>query len=536
MSDLHASLVPAAVALALLSGLSGAAAAGTGHWAPSKPSGCQMWSTYPQDSEEISWNGGCRDGKAEGKGELVLTLSGEESLRYSGEVQGGKYHGKGVERHADGQVYDGEWREDAFTGEGVYRDGQCEISGHFVNAAPMGKTLQVCGNGLRYEGGVHANRMEGFGSLTLSRDGQRDTIAFYRKARQGRWQGGVYRVTGWWEYGTLRVACADEAQCQSALEKLDAKQAKQAARERKAGINPFLLIHEEDAVTARKTPYAWLDSAGEELRAGKTDSKGRAFVVEKPGETQYRLRSVFDTWLFEVPASCWQRPAQAFRDCARMVKGPEQVAEDERSELDEKRARFKSERGAWAVAGSDAASRMIDLDQRLQEQGKWMQQPQAAFEAEQFSCQPFRPKQAPEALRAFDEAAAMERGEAQQLAYAKAAGLGSWRAAARLSTIAFEEEDWESAAPMIGWLFQRQAPAAYNKLADLLRAQGNYDGESLDAGQQSLEMSLRWRAAQLGDPLAQISMARAARQQGKASLANQLRDCAQSQNPSLSEQ
>jgi hypothetical protein len=125
------------------------------------------------------------------------------------------------------------------------------------------------------------------------------------------------------------------------------------------------------------------------------------------------------------------------------------------------------------------------------------------------------------------------RGAEADLAYAEAAALGHWRAAARLATRMLEDEDWESAQAVVAWLLRQNVPAGHNRLADLIGTVSSYEHGASDAGSLQLATALRWRAAQAGDPVAQSLMARHFADAGKPDVARALQACARRQNPAL---
>ncbi|WP_179403148.1 hypothetical protein [Burkholderia guangdongensis] len=172
------------------------------------------------------------------------------------------------------------------------------------------------------------------------------------------------------------------------------------------------------------------------------------------------------------------------------------------------------------------------LDNAMKDQVRWANLPQNSPDVEAFRCVKLAlPPPTPAALAAF-ESAPSSMGRDADKAYAKAASLGYWRAAARLVNSALDDEDWESAQPIVAWLLKHHVPAGYNKLADMFYAMSSYDGESPGADTSAMIVSLRWRAALEGDPVAQTDMADLFAEP-KPKVAASLRACASGQNPGL---
>lgn len=185
----------------------------------------------------------------------------------------------------------------------------------------------------------------------------------------------------------------------------------------------------------------------------------------------------------------------------------------------------------WVFATLKESDVLPTLNRVLKDQAHWASLPENAPDS--FRCTKLElapPSSA--ALAAFNEVPA-KRGPDADRAYAKAASLGYWRAAARLVNSSLEDEYWEGAAPIVAWLLVHHIPAGYNKFADVLAARSGYDGETPDNSTLSTVASLRWRAALEGDPVAQMQMADIFDERKKPAIASALRTCATRQNPDL---
>ena len=86
---------------------------------------CAVWNAYPEPNDSVTWSGACVDGKAQGIGIEVWRFleDGEwQESKYSGEMKGGKAHGRGVDEWADGGRFEGEYKDGEWHGPGVYMD------------------------------------------------------------------------------------------------------------------------------------------------------------------------------------------------------------------------------------------------------------------------------------------------------------------------------------------------------------------------------------------------------------------------------
>jgi len=130
----------------------------------------------------------------------------------------------------------------------------------------------------------------------------------------------------------------------------------------------------------------------------------------------------------------------------------------------------------WVFGSLKESDVAPTLDRALKAQEHWANLPENGPDT--FRCTKLElapPSSA--VLAAFNEASAT-RGPDADKAYAKAASLGYWRAAARLVNSTLEDEYWEGAVPIVAWLLVHHVPAGYNKLADILAARSGYDGEN----------------------------------------------------------
>ncbi|WP_227789493.1 MULTISPECIES: hypothetical protein [unclassified Burkholderia] len=122
----------------------------------------------------------------------------------------------------------------------------------------------------------------------------------------------------------------------------------------------------------------------------------------------------------------------------------------------------------WVFASMKEGDVRPTLDHALKDQVHWADLPGNAPDAGAFRCTKLAVPPPSAAAQAAFDAAPSSRGRDADKAYAKAASLGSWRAAARLVNSSLEDEDWEGAQPAVAWLLAHHVPAGYNKLADVM--------------------------------------------------------------------
>ena len=128
--------------------------------------GCKVANPSPKANETVSWNGGCVDGYADGKGLLQWYVDGVPSSRYEGTLHGGllaghgkltmsngasyegdwlagRQNGKGVQAMPDGSRYDGEWKNGQPDGHGVMRNAAGEtITGKWKEGEFVGSDAE----------------------------------------------------------------------------------------------------------------------------------------------------------------------------------------------------------------------------------------------------------------------------------------------------------------------------------------------------------------------------------------------------------
>jgi hypothetical protein len=148
-----------------------------------------------------TWTGPCADGRAQGQGVLEWFRDGALTVRYEGEMSGGRIDGRGALQEPYGIRYDGLWKDgDLQQGTAIYPDGR-RYEGQWykgrwtrgVLTAPGGRRLEgrwsgsgLIGKGVaegpegRYEGNWTSGKPEGMGVI-VTRGGRR---------YEGKWHDG----------------------------------------------------------------------------------------------------------------------------------------------------------------------------------------------------------------------------------------------------------------------------------------------------------------------------------------------------------
>jgi hypothetical protein len=284
--------------------------------------------------------------------------------------------------------------------------------------------------------------------------------------------------------------------------------------------------------------FRWLLPDGTVLKQGMTDNHGLATLVQRPGATDYVLETTWGAYRVKVPNRCWKLKPENFASCVKV--SPREDSEAQKQEAAESSRNAQAERqrrelkATWMQKEIPAEQQERLIQETLAAHQAWMKTPAAEFPADGFACRQLDlPAPSAEATESFEQGKSLRRGEKQEQAYIEAARRGHWRAASRLASSAMEDEDWESAQANIAWLLKNNIPSGYAKLADLIAATSAYDGAPVASSTKQLVTSLRWRAAQLGDPVAQSQMSQHFTKTGSTQLAQDLLTCAQRQNPEI---
>lgn len=106
---------------------------------------CQVWIARPLAQEEVTWDGGCKDGLAEGEGVLTRSYVHRGDLYeigYQGPMRAGKAHGFGKSVDSNSMMYEGNHVDGLYHGKGTLTnlayDGVFNYVGEFQNGYPHG--------------------------------------------------------------------------------------------------------------------------------------------------------------------------------------------------------------------------------------------------------------------------------------------------------------------------------------------------------------------------------------------------------------
>lgn len=151
-------------------------------------SGCSMFGSSPQSCKILdpdlalgAYHGGCKDGLADGYGEVVLSAKSglDEKIDgasiYRGDFLAGKKHGKGIKAMPNGDRYTGDFRDDYRDGHGIYVWGLNtpwagdRYEGEYRRDLRHGWGVFQWGSGDRYEGPWENDLRMGLSVMELRR-------------------------------------------------------------------------------------------------------------------------------------------------------------------------------------------------------------------------------------------------------------------------------------------------------------------------------------------------------------------------------
>jgi hypothetical protein len=286
-------------------------------------------------------------------------------------------------------------------------------------------------------------------------------------------------------------------------------------------------------------PYRWKDKNNELISKGLSDKQGRAFISAKPGVTDYYLELISGVqYPVKIEKDCWLQKQEVFETCIQIGEyesSPEKLAE-EKADLEkmQQKQRVRELSVNWVYAELKLGEVSGRIDRFITEHTDWWENNQASIKTQiadsKFTCTQLSAslsKTAPiDKLNAIRAEGDKDKTRAANIDAAK---KGNWLAASRLAIEMLDNEDWESATPVIAWMIKKRVPAAYNRLADLIGATSTYEHGTATDAEIALVDSLRWHGALLGDPGSQITLAE--KYQHNKGLADTLNQCAKRQRP-----
>lgn len=121
-----------------------------------------------------------------GKGKLTIP----NGPVITGEFKDGLADGYAKMDFLDGEVYEGEWKENKKHGKGVYvwpsGNERQQYTGAYKNGFMQGEGIMIYSSGKKYEGGFRKDTKSGHGKLTYS-----DGASYEGYFENGKWEGGV---------------------------------------------------------------------------------------------------------------------------------------------------------------------------------------------------------------------------------------------------------------------------------------------------------------------------------------------------------
>lgn len=156
--------------------------------------GCKVIAQRGVANETVEWSGTCRDGLADGRGQLRRFIAGRQVLTYDGDMKAGKESGQGVLTAGTSMRYEGGFLDGLYAGAGRQTDDRGGIrQGTFVAGRLEGPCTLVWENGVRYDGECQWGSADGPGQLQYT-NGDRYTgsVRFNMPSGQGRyaWKNG----------------------------------------------------------------------------------------------------------------------------------------------------------------------------------------------------------------------------------------------------------------------------------------------------------------------------------------------------------
>ena len=108
-----------------------------GDWISDSKTACRLWNPNPSARESVSWSGSCKDGFAEGAGNLQWFRNGLPYEQDEGEWRQGRQIGHGLQVWPTGR-YEGDVRNGIPHGRGVLNIGEAHYEGEFSEGKPDG--------------------------------------------------------------------------------------------------------------------------------------------------------------------------------------------------------------------------------------------------------------------------------------------------------------------------------------------------------------------------------------------------------------
>jgi hypothetical protein len=133
------------------------------------PADCLVVSPHPQPKDTVKWSGGCKDGYADGEGNLEWFNNGAFASYYKGTLEHGRPHGKGFWKNAAGSEYEGSFVQGKPDGQGAMQTPNGDrYEGQWRGGARDGSGVMQYALGGKYEGQWRHNVFHGIGKATYA--------------------------------------------------------------------------------------------------------------------------------------------------------------------------------------------------------------------------------------------------------------------------------------------------------------------------------------------------------------------------------
>lgn len=134
---------------------------------------CRLAPVDPAPAQAPSWNGGCKDGFADGKGTVEWRDAAGKRYRLEAVFVAGQVRGEGTLRYPDGAQYIGTLRNGIPDGRGYFRDADGDqYEGDVRMGERTGKAEMLYGSGSDYKGEFKNGNRDGFGIMTWALGGR----------------------------------------------------------------------------------------------------------------------------------------------------------------------------------------------------------------------------------------------------------------------------------------------------------------------------------------------------------------------------
>jgi len=140
-----------------------------GDWIADAKTGCKVWVPDYSSNMSVTWTGRCKQGKAEGEGELECYEQKELSMMFFGTMKDDEMTGQGTAVPPTGYQYTGEIKHGRMEGKGeaIFPYGE-KYKGDFKDGIPNGVGILFLNNGDTYFCEWIEGKMNGKGTYTYN--------------------------------------------------------------------------------------------------------------------------------------------------------------------------------------------------------------------------------------------------------------------------------------------------------------------------------------------------------------------------------